>query len=243
MYREFDIPKASDTICVMSPLGISMFYLAVFFASGLLCIPIGPVNIEIFNTALKKHYPQAICIAAGAALGDGVWGLCGLFGITPFTSNPVAEGSFMLGTAIITAVLGIISLKDSRKLVQDNDTPIVVKIRRKRWSLLKGLTMVLVNPLGIVSWMLVLSFLRQQKLLNPPGMNYTIAFFITVTCGALAYFITVIFVTRKMKRIITPERQKKITFYLGYLLIVISGYFIYKAISVFFFDGSVQLPV
>lgn len=222
---------------------LSLFYVSVFFTAGLLCIPIGPVNIEIFNTALKKHYPQAICIAAGAAIGDGVWGLCGLFGITPFTSNPVAEGSFLLVTALITAGLGFVSLKDSRKLVQDNDAPIVVKIRRKRWSLLKGLTMVLVNPLGIVSWMVVLSLLRQYKLSNPPGLNYEILFFLIVTFGALTYFITVIFITRKMKRVITPERQKKITFYLGYLLFFFSIIFLYKAINVFFFDGAVELPV
>ena len=42
------------------------------------------------------------------------------------------------------------------------------RIKRKRWAFLQGLGMVLINPLGIASWMIALSFLKKLKILYSP---------------------------------------------------------------------------
>jgi len=215
---------------------IIFFYISCFFISFFLCIPIGPVNIEIFQNALKRLYPQAISIAVGAAIGDAVWAWLAFFGISPFMSSRYMEAAFFVFAAIITGILGIFALKDA-KFLEKKEEEIFTKIRRKRWALLKGLTMVLINPLGIVSWMISLSFLRKINIYIPLELNYEIFFFIVVLLGASTYFFLIIFITSKMKKVFSPERTTKVIKFLGYLLIVFSIYFLYNAVKLFFFNG------
>ncbi|MCK5057185.1 MAG: LysE family transporter [Candidatus Aminicenantes bacterium] len=219
----------------MSP--IILFYISVYWIGFVNCIPIGPVNLEIFNTALKKQYPQGLAVAAGGAIGDAIWALLAFFGISPFSRSPMMEAAFFLVTAAVTGVLGFILLRDS-KFVARKEEVIVVKIRRKRWAFLKGLSLVLVNPLGIVTWMVVLQFLRKINIYIPLKLNYEILFFIVVAVGAATYFTLIVFITNRMKSFFTPRRAAKITKCLGYGLFFLSAYFIFNAIKVFFFNSS-----
>lgn len=104
--------------------------------------------------------------------------------------------------------------------------------------MLKGLTMVMVNPLGIVSWMVSLSFLRKVRIYIPLTLNYEIIFFLVVIAGAGTYFLVLITLTTKMKKVFSPERTHKIIRFLGYFLIVFSLYFLFNAIKLFFFNGQ-----
>lgn len=220
---------------------ILLFYTAVYFIAIILCIPIGPVNLEIFHTALKKQHVHAVAIAVGAAGGDAFWAMLAFFGISPFASSRYLEAAFFLFTAIITGVLGLLALKDSKiKFVEKKEERITQIIRkRKRWSLLKGLGMVLLNPLGIVSWMICLQFLRKNNIFIPMKINYEIAFFLVVVAGASTYFLLIIFITHKMKRFFNPERTGKIVRGLGYVLLAFSVYFIFYTIKAFFFNNHV----
>lgn len=215
---------------------IIFFYIACYWIGFFLCIPLGPVNLEVLHTALKKHYPQAIAVAIGGAMGDAFWATTAFFGVSPFMNSPKMEGIFLLVTAVITLVLGIVALKDS-KFIEKKEEEMVTRIRRKRWAFLKGLTMVLVNPLGIVSWMISLQFLRKIDIYIPMRLNYEIIFFIVVTAGAGSYFLLVIFITNKINNILNPRRTRKITKYLGILLIGLSAYFLYNAVRVLFFNS------
>jgi len=212
---------------------IIYFYLSSFVIGFLLCIPIGPVNLEVFNNALKRLYPQAFAIAIGAGIGDAVWAMTAFFGISPFRDSSYnLEGIFLLVTAVITGVLGFFSLKDA-KIIERKEEEIILKIKKKRWAFLKGLGMVMVNPLGIISWMISLKLLDSFNISIPLKLNYEIAFALTVIAGAVSYFLLIIFITKKMKNIFNPERTAKITRALGYLLLIFSSYFIYKAIESF----------
>jgi len=221
---------------------IIFFYLSIFWIGFLLCIPIGPVNFEIFHTALKKQYPQAVAVAIGGAIGDAVWATVAFFGVSPFTKSYYLEAAFLLATAAITLVLGIFTLKDSR-FIEKKEEEMVRKIRRKRWAFLKGLTLVLVNPLGIVSWMICLQFLRRVKVYIPLQLRYEVLLFMVVTAGAVSYFLLIVFITNKMKHIFNRQRTSKITKGLGFLLIGLSIYFLYNAAKAFFFNTHVlSLP-
>lgn len=220
---------------------IILFYISCYWIGFLNCIPIGPVNLEVFHTALRKQYPQAIAVAIGGALGDAVWALCAFFGISPFSRSLTMEAVFFLITAAITFFLGIVILKDSKFMTRKEEI-IVEKIRSKRWAFLKGLTLIMVNPLGVVTWMICLQFLRKMNLYIPLKLNHEIFFFLVVAAGAASYFILIVFITNKMKRFFNPERTGKITKYLGYGLFFLSAYFLINAIKVFFFNSS-TLPI
>ncbi|MCP5102460.1 MAG: LysE family transporter [bacterium] len=223
----------------MTLTSIILFYVSCYWISFMLCIPLGPVNLEVFHTALKKHYPQAIAVAGGGATGDAVWAAVAFFGVSPFMNSPQLEGLFLVATTIITLFLGIFALKDS-KFVEKKEEELVAPIRRrKRWAFLKGLTMVLVNPLGVISWMICLQFLRKVGWYIEMRLNYEILFYIVVMLGAISYFSLIIFITNKMKHIFNPKRTRKITKCLGFLLLGLSAYFLYNAVKVIFFNSHV----
>lgn len=216
-------------------LNIILFYVFAFIGGFLLCIPIGPVNLEVFHTALKKQHIQALFIAIGAGIGDGIWAMLALIGVSPFLKHVIMQGIFLTVTAVITLVLGILALKDA-KYIEKKEENLVRSISRKRWALLKGLTLVLINPLGIISWMIIIQFLFKFNISIPFQFNYEILFFLTVVLGALCYFSLIIFITHKMKSIFNPERTGKVSRALGYLLIAFSVYFFYTAAQSLFFN-------
>ncbi len=219
---------------------IIFFYIASYFIGFLLCIPIGPVNLEIFHSSLKKQYMHAIFVAIGASLGDAIWALIGFFGISPFRNgNQNLEWVFFLITAVITGSLGLFALKDARNLKKKDDELTTIIKKKKRWAFLKGFTLVIVNPLGVVSWMIVLKFLESVGIKIPLSFNYELFFFLVVASGAATYFLLIVFITNKMKHFFNPERTAKVTKYLGYLLIAFSLYFIYYTINSYLFGISI----
>jgi len=215
-----------------------LFYVGCFFTGFFLCIPIGPVNLEVFQSAIKKRHAHALSIALGASFGDAIWALAAFFGITPFLKNGYnicIEGIFLLVTAGITFVLGLLSFKDARFLekIEKREEALAEKIKRKRWAFVKGLTMVLINPLGIASWMIALSFMKKLRIYIPLTLTYEIFFMLSVILGAFAYFTLIIFITHKMKSIFSPQRTQKIIRALGFLLIGFSFYFLFFAVKAF----------
>jgi len=220
-----------------------LFYLGCFFISFFLCVPIGPVNLEVFQNAVKKHYGPALSLALGAAVGDAVWATAAFFGITPFLRNGYnfnLEGVFLLVTASITFILGIITLKDARFLdrIEKKEEALAARIRRKRWAFLQGLGMVLINPLGIASWMIALSFLKKLKIYIPLTLNFEIFFMVVVILGAFAYFTLIIFITNRMKSLCAPHNTRKVIKVLGYVLIAFSLYFLFFGIKALFFTSA-----
>ena len=53
----------------MTPQTVFLFYLSTFWIAFFLCIPIGPVNLEVFHQAVTKRYAHAFSLAIGAACG------------------------------------------------------------------------------------------------------------------------------------------------------------------------------
>jgi threonine/homoserine/homoserine lactone efflux protein len=216
-----------------------LFYLGCFFISFFLCVPIGPVNVEVFQNAVKKNYGAAVSVALGAAVGDAIWATAALLSITLFLKNDYnfsIEGIFLLITAIITFILGLLSLKDARFMekIEKKEVAIAEKIKRKRWAFVQGLTMVLINPLGIASWVIALSFLHKLNVYIPLTLSYEIVFIFIVILGVFSYFIMIIFITNKMKFLHNPQNTKRIIRGLGYVLIGFSLYFLFFALKALF---------
>jgi len=224
---------------------IFLFYLGCFFTSFFLCIPIGPVNLEVFQSAIKKHHAQALSVALGASCGDAIWAMAAFLGISPFLKNGYnihIEGIFLLITSIITFFLGVFSIKDARILerIEKKEEAMAERIKRKRWAFVKGLAMVMINPLGIASWMIALAFMKKLKIFIPLSLTYEIVFLIVVLAGAFAYFTLIVFITNKMKAFFSEERIGKIIKVLGYILIMFSLYFLFFAIKTLFFSNALH---
>lgn len=229
-------------------LSIILFYLAAFLMGFALCIMPGPVAIEVFHNVVKKENNHALSVGLGAAIGDALWAMVAFFGITPFLANEQAnhlEGIFLLVAAVVTLIIGLLAIKDAglimkleqkeEALIQRLEQKQKPKRKRKRWSILKGFTMVLLNPLGIGSWIIVLSFLKKVEIYIPLHLSYEIFFVLAVMTGAFSYSVAMVLITKRIKSVFEPERTARIIRILGYLLIVFSLYFLFYAVRAFFF--------
>ncbi len=224
-------------------LSYVLFYVCCFFISFFLCLPIGPVNLQVFQRAVKKEYAPAFSLALGASIGDSLWAMAAFFGITPFLKNGYnlnLEGIFLLATAVITLVLGLLALKDAHFLekiekIEKKEEAIAAKIQRKRWAFLQGLVMVLVNPLGIASWVIALSFMKKLRIYIPLTIGFEVLFMVIVILGAFFYLTMIILITHRVKSLRLPHNTRKVIRILGYVLICFSFYFLYFALKAFFF--------
>lgn len=221
-----------------------LFYLIIYFIGFALCVMPGPVAIEVFHHALKRQNKHALSIGIGAGIGDGVWAIVAFFGITPFLKNGQGnhlEAIFLLVATVITFIIGTLAIKNSRfvQKVEKTEEHIAEKVKRKRkrWSFLKGITLMLVNPLGIGSWMIVLSFLKKIKIYIPLTLTYEILFFVAVVLGAFSYSVLIVAITNRIKGLFDPEKTAKTVKILGYLLIAFSIYFLFHSIRAFFFSA------
>ena len=221
---------------------ILLFYVVAYVIGFVLCLVPGPVAIEVFHHAVKRQSVHALSIGFGAAMGDAWWAMVVFYGLTPFLKNGHGnslEGIFLLVAAVVTFIIGYFALKDARfvKKVLHKEEGIVrmVKQKRKRWSVLKGLTMVLVNPLCIGTWVIVLSFLRKAKIYIPLDLNYIVFFALAVMLGAFSYSVLVVAITNRFKPLFSPDRTLKFIKVLGYVLILFAFYFLFYAVRALFF--------
>jgi threonine/homoserine/homoserine lactone efflux protein len=222
-------------------LAIILFYLVTAATAFAFCIMPGPVAIEVFHLALKKQNIHALSIGLGAAVGDALWAMVAFYGITPFFRNGSAgylEGIFLLAASLITFIIGFLVLRNSgfAARVENKEEAIArkVKRKRKRWSFLKGLTLVMVNPLGIGSWFIVLAALKKSKIYIPLNITYEILFPVFVIIGAFSYSIMMVAITKRIKPLFSPGKAAKIIKGLGYLLVFFSIYFLFFSLRAFF---------
>jgi len=220
---------------------IILFYLFTLLTAFAFCIMPGPVAIEVIHCSLKRQNIHALNVGLGAAVGDAVWAMIAFYGITPFLSNGatgILEGIFLLAAAVITFIIGLLALRNNNFTFpaegEEEASPCYEKRKRKRWSFFKGLTLVMVNPLGIGSWFIVLAALKKAKIYIPLSTTYEVLFPGFVILGAFLYTMFMVAITNRVKILFSPEKTAKIIKGLGYLLIFFSLYFLFFSIQAIF---------
>lgn len=220
---------------------IILFYIVAFFTGFGLCIMPGPIAIDVFHHAVKRENAHALCVGLGAAIGDAIWAMVAFYGITPFIKNGNGQNNhmesyFLIAAALVTFTIGFLALKDGKmiKKVGEKEELILKRLPKSGWSVLKGFTMVMVNPLGIGSWVIVLALLKKAHIYIPLILGYEIFFLVAVMLGAFSYSVLMVLVTRRFEALFKPERTVKIIRTLGYMLIGFSLYFLFFAIRAFF---------
>ncbi|MCI0471333.1 MAG: LysE family transporter [Candidatus Aminicenantes bacterium] len=189
---------------------------------------------------MKKQNIHALAIGLGAALGDAVWALIAFLGITPFFKNAATgllEGIFLLVASVITFIIGCLVCREgksgARLEINEKTNARKEKRKRKRWSFLKGLTLVMVNPLGIGSWFIVLTALKKSNIYIPLSINYAILFTAFVIMGAFSYSVSMVAVASRIKILFNPGKTARIIKILGYILVFFSFYFLFFSLRGF----------
>jgi len=193
-----------------------------------MCIPIGPLNILVFNTKLKRGVAPAMSIAVGGAIMDFIYFFIILSGLSLFSINPQITYGFQIFGTIILFFLGIKEVffvqVDLRERPKYNK-----KLGHKSFLLL-GILIYVGNPTMFFSLSTLCAFIKSFSFFpSTLANNAVFSFFVAI--GSVLWFYTLIIIVEKFEHKITRSFMIKINRFCGILIIILSFYLGYKTLG------------
>jgi threonine/homoserine/homoserine lactone efflux protein len=204
-------------------LAIGMGFLAA--------IPIGGSQIEAAKRAIHGHLLAAWMVVLGSVTSDIMYGIIALFGIAPFLEHPDVLAVFNAVAAVLLWVLGILTLRESKKphevrLEQSS-------LKKKRWAYLTGFSLAATNPPMILTWIYGVALAKHLGLATPFPTNLKILFIAGGALGLGGYLGSVSVVMHRIKRFIPMKALGRVYHWLGIGLFLLSFFFVYRVIAYF----------
>jgi threonine/homoserine/homoserine lactone efflux protein len=194
----------------------------------LICIPIGPINIYVLRTKIKRGFWPAISIAFGGALMDFIYFSVILSGLSLFQfSDNVSILLQTLGT-IFLFLLGIKELFFTKESSFEKN-PLSEKIKPHNYILL-GVLIYVSNPTLVFTISTLCAFLKSFQLFEGDFLNNFI-FSLSVAVGSVFWSWTLIKIVKKFENKLTLPLMLRINRISGGLMIILS---IYLGIKTFY---------
>jgi threonine/homoserine/homoserine lactone efflux protein len=198
----------------------------------LAAIPIGATQIEIAKRLLNGYTFSAIMIVAGAVISDFMYGAIALFGIAPFLQSPESIAIFSVINSIILIVLGILTIIQSRKKLNDKQNSNDM-LPKKNIAFVTGFLLAVTNPLMIYWWLLGSRFLGSVYGIERYNTFNIILLLISGTLGIGSYPMSMLFGIYKTRKFFSEAGIRKTTFIFGLALFGLAAYFLYQALRYF----------
>lgn len=199
------------------------------FTGFVMCIPVGPINILVFNTKLKRGVIPAMSIAVGGAIMDFIYFFVILSGLSLFTINPkVSYGFQVLGTV----VLFLLGIKEIFFLhLNLRERPHYSKKLGAKSFLLLGILLYVSNPTMFFSLSALCAFIKSFNFFPSNLLNNAIFSFF-VSLGSILWFYTLIVIIQKFEHRITSSLMIKINRFCGILIVILSIFLGYKTYQI-----------
>lgn len=159
-------------------MNLSTYFILGFLGSFIGTIPLGPINLSIVDTTIKKSFQAAMLMALAASIIELIYSFislhCSVFFIGFLHSNPIIT----YGIGAIFIILGILLFfkKKKEKAIDDKkrDTPFI-----------KGLFIAALNPQAIPFWIFVISYYQMNMWLHMEVEDKFLMMFIFVLGAAI----------------------------------------------------------
>ncbi len=206
-----------------------LFLLLTYTMGFAAAIPFGATQIEIAKRSLNNHKRAAYMVVAGSASSDVMYGFIALFGIAPFLQSKIVIAVFNLAATLILWVLAFITFRDIRKskMPEINGTTLT----NYKLSFLTGFTLALPNPMMIFWWLIGTRIIKDLALVQNFDMKTSILFVVTGGIGIASYLTTLTNLLHWAKKLINDKMIKKVNSGLGFLLILLSFYFLLTSLK------------
>ena len=198
----------------------------VYVMGFLTAVPIGATQIEIAKRSLNGYVAQAMMVVLGSVVSDLMYGFIAMFGLAPFLHHPKVEAIFWAAGAVLLAVLGVITIvrHGNRKEVEARD----VLLEDYGLSLFVGFSLAVINPPMMLWWLVCASFVKSLGLVQTFETASSSIFLLAGGAGIASYLTVLALVLKRAGRFITEKVQRRISVFLGIILLVLSGYFLVR---------------
>lgn len=205
----------------MSALSISA--LTGLLTGFVMCIPIGPINVWVIQTVVKKGKLEACTLALGGSAMDSLYFYAILSGLSFLTFSPsLVFGLKILGTVLILA-LGVSELLKARTL-QEGD---ITTVRKKANILglggffILGVILYTSNPTLIVTMTALGAFIKSLKLFQFTQLNIA-SLSLGLGLGSFLWFFFLSIIVQKFESAIRNKYLKKFTQVSGLLMVILA---------------------
>lgn len=172
------------------------------------CLPIGPVNLTVINTALRKGFLAAFLVGLGAVCADLVYVFLALAGHATLPRDERVLTALRAVAVVVVAGLGIRNLMLKAEKFEAKSEAVAERVDR-RWhhprSFLLGFLLTISNLGLIVLWATVVTALEARQLVNMDSSASRRLCALGVATGASVWFLLVAWVVSRAHRRITPE--------------------------------------
>ena len=212
----------------------TILFLVITYVMGFLtAIPIGATQIEIAKRSLNNHRRAAYMVAAGSVSSDLMYGFIALFGVAPFLRNKTVIAVFGLAA---TAILWLLAFFTFRYGAKKNMLELThTSIKSKKLSFVTGFSLAATNPMMIFWWLIGMKIIKDLNLVSEFTSNINLLFLFTGGLGLATYLFTLTNILHWAKKFISNEMMKKVNFGLGFILILLSFYFLFSSLRTLLF--------
>ncbi|MBT7611139.1 MAG: LysE family transporter [Bacteriovoracaceae bacterium] len=196
-----------------------MAFLVGFIIGFLMCIPIGPINIWVINTKVKKGSLNAMCIALGGSLMDFIYFFIIMSGLSfvEFNDNTV-QVLKTVGIILIFA-LGVKELL--AKNVDSTDFKKEKDIHKLVGAFLLGVVLYTSNPTLIFSMTALAAFIKSLALYPATTLNH-FAVALGLAIGSAVWFLFLILFVKRFENKIKDKYLSYFNKVSGALMVCIS---------------------
>lgn len=187
--------------------------------------PTGPIAVLVLSRGVLRKYREAVAVAAGAALPEGVYSALAVFGLSEiFERFPAVEwGARILGVVVL-GVLGVTFLRFRHSGEEPAEEGKVAGLRDMSRSFGLGFWISAANPVLIVTWSTSFAMLYSLGGLRF-GVFDKVAFGAAVAAGCFTWFWIMTLILRRHSGRFTISFATKVIRGAGLALVAMACFF------------------
>jgi threonine/homoserine/homoserine lactone efflux protein len=208
--------------------------LAGFVSGFVVCLPIGPVNLTVINTALRKGFFAAFLVGCGAVCADMVYVSLVLAGHATLPRDPRVMTALRAIAVVVVAGLGVRNLLMKTEKFEAKSEAVAERVEQ-RWhhprSFLLGFLLPITNLGLIVVWATVITALGARDFVDMNLRASRWACAIGVAIGAGLWFLLISWLVSCAHRRITPRALAWLARTCGVVFLIFAALLVVNLIS------------
>jgi threonine/homoserine/homoserine lactone efflux protein len=174
----------------------------------------------------------AAAVTLGSVSSDIIYGGIALFGLAPLLQLPGVMAGFNALGAVLLCGLAYWTIRQSR---QPHELRLEeATLNDQRWAFVTGFSLAASNPPMILSWLYGATLARHLGLAIPFSSGQKLLFIAGGALGLAGYQLLLALILKRMQHFIPAKVLRRIYFWLGIVLFLLSFFFIYNAQRLFF---------
>jgi threonine/homoserine/homoserine lactone efflux protein len=209
---------------------LSYLYLFVLGAviAFVVSIPIGAVNMAIFQTTIYHNRRAGYCIGLGAVIAELIYCAIPLLSLTVMLEETGIIDILFFVFIPILLFLGIYNIIQRKKGIETSGVDTLPRVRRSYFGyVVYGFLLCLSNPMTLFFWVNATIGLRSQEILTQDLLE-TIIFALGVPVGTFLLYKVFVVLADRTRSKLNPKLHERINLVIGIIFIVLSFYLLFK---------------